>query len=38
MVRMSGDKNEYPLTLILSHGGVRKRIFKKRFIISNIFG
>jgi hypothetical protein len=35
---MRGDKNERPLTSILSPGGERKRVFKNRVKISNIFG
>jgi hypothetical protein len=35
---MRGDKNERPLTSILSPGGERRHVFKNRVIISNIFG
>jgi hypothetical protein len=35
---MRGDKNERPLTSILSPGGERKFAFKHRVKISNIFG
>jgi hypothetical protein len=34
---MRGDKNERPLTSILSPGGERRCVFKNRKI-SNIFG
>jgi hypothetical protein len=33
---MRGDKNKRPLTAILSHGE-RRRVFKNRIKISNIF-
>jgi hypothetical protein len=35
---MRGDKNERPLTSILSPGGERRCVFKNRVKISNIFG
>jgi len=35
---MRGDKKELPLTSILSPGGERRRVFKSRVKISNIFG
>jgi len=35
---MRGDKKEHPLTSILSPGGERRRVFKNRVKISNIFG
>jgi hypothetical protein len=37
MVRMRGDKNERLLTSILSPGWERRRVFKNRVKISNIF-
>jgi hypothetical protein len=35
---MRGDKNERPLTSILSPGGERRRVFRNRVEVSNIFG
>jgi hypothetical protein len=35
---MRGDKNERPLTSLLSPSGERRCVFKFRVKISNIFG
>jgi hypothetical protein len=35
---MRGDKNQRPLTSILSRGGERRCVFKNLVKISNIFG